>query len=420
MKVENAMSDRVIIVGAGLAGLCCAKRLTEAGVECTVVEAAQHVGGRVATDEVDGFLLDRGFQVLLTAYPEAQEVLDYDKLNLRAYEPGAMIRIGSSFDVISDPWRSPGRLIKTALSKVGSLSDKLKIQTLRRQSRVGSIDDVFDAPEETTLQSLKKYGFSDQMIERFFRPFLGGVFLDRQLETSSRMLHFVFRMFSDGLAAVPEQGMGAIPIQIAEGLPEGAVRLNQPVSSVTSTEVTLSSGEVLPANAVVIATDQRHAADLVEELQPARQYRRVRCVYFSADEAPISDRMLVLNGNGEGPINNLSVPSQISKSAAPQGKHLVSVTCLDDRLSDEAVNSAVQNQLKEWFGNVATSWKHLKTYDIPHALPNQSVPAFNPTWQPEKLNNGIYVCGDYRSQGSIQGAMVSGRLTADSVIASVS
>lgn len=414
------MNERVIVVGAGLAGLCCAKRLTESGVECTVLEAADHVGGRVATDEVDGFLLDRGFQVLLTAYPEARDVLNYDRLNLQTYDPGALVRIGNSFDVISDPWRSPGRLIKTALSKVGSLGDKLKIQSLRRQSRVGTLDDVFDAPEQTTLQALKGYGFSNQMIERFFRPFLGGVFLDRQLETSSRMLHFVFRMFSDGHAAVPRQGMRAIPMQLADGFPDGTVRLGQSVSSVSANAVTLSSGEVLSGKAVVIATDQHASAKLVDELEVSRQYRRVRCLYYSADEAPVVERLLVLNGNGQGPINNVSVPSQISSTYAPEGKHLVSVTTLDESLSDSEVEGAVRSQLTEWFGAVAGDWKHIKTYDIPHALPNHSVPAFDPTWQPQKLNNGIYVCGDYRSQGSIQGAMVSGRLTADSVIGSLS
>lgn len=420
MKVESEMSDRVIVVGAGLSGLCCAKRLNAAGVACTVLEAADHVGGRVATDEVDGFLLDRGFQVLLTAYPEAREVLDYDKLNLKAYEPGAMIRIGSSFDVISDPWRSPGRLIKTALSKVGSLGDKLKIQTLRRQSRVGTLDDVFNAPEQTTLQSLKEYGFSDQMIQRFFKPFLGGVFLDSDLETSSRMLHFVFRMFSDGLAAVPEKGMQAIPMQLADSLPDGSVQLKHSVSSISANSVTLSTGEVVNGKAVVLATDGATAASLVEELPTGRKDRRVRCLYFSSDEAPISDRMLVLNGNGQGPINNLSVPSQVSRSCVPANKHLISVTTLDDSIPSNDVESVVRDQLQEWFGTVVTNWKHLRTYDIPHALPNHSVPAFNPTWQPEKLNNGVYVCGDYRSQGSIQGAMVSGRLTAESVIASLS
>ncbi|MEP3480158.1 MAG: NAD(P)/FAD-dependent oxidoreductase [Fuerstiella sp.] len=414
------MNDRVIVIGAGLAGLCCAKRLNDSGVACTVLEAADRVGGRVATDEVDGFLLDRGFQVLLTAYPECRDVLNYEELNLQAYDPGAMVRVNDSFDVICDPWRSPSRLIKTALSKVGSLGDKLKIQTLRRQSRVGTIDDLFDAPEQTTFQSLKTYGFSDQMIDRFFRPFLGGVFLDQQLETSSRMLHFVFRMFSDGLAAVPSEGMQAVPTQIAQALPDGTVQLNQSVVSTTANTVTISSGEVLPAKAVVLATDQHAAGNLAEELKVARQFRRVRCLYFHCNEAPVAERLLVLNGNQQGPINNLSVPSQISSSYAPNGQHLVSVTTLDESLSDADIETAVRNQLTEWFGSVASDWKHLRTYDIPHALPNHSMPAFEPTWHPQKLNNGIYVCGDYRSQGSIQGAMVSGRLTADSVIAACS
>ena len=205
----------VIIIGGGLAGLSCARELCARGLSCQLLEASDEIGGRVRTDALDGFLLDRGFQVFLTAYPEAQAVLDYPQLRLRRFAPGALVRYGGRFHRFTDPWRQPQHLLATLFSRVATLTDKLRIARFRRDTTRGELEGIYNRPETTTLELLRVRGFSRVIIERFFRPFLGGVFLDQQLLTSSRMCEFVFRMFATGDAALPENGMGEIPRQLA-------------------------------------------------------------------------------------------------------------------------------------------------------------------------------------------------------------
>ena len=212
----------VYVVGAGLAGLRCARRLHEKGVAATVLEASDGVGGRVRTDRVDEFLLDRGFQVLLTAYPEARDALDYRELELHPFYPGAMVQTGGKLVTVADPFRRRWDGLRTALAPVGSLSDKLKVTKLRRRVTSGSLEELFARPETTTREALAADGFSETIVDRFFRPLFGGVLLDRELGTSSRMFEFVYRMFSLGDAALPTRGMGAIPEQLAGGLPRAA------------------------------------------------------------------------------------------------------------------------------------------------------------------------------------------------------
>ncbi|MEM1063533.1 MAG: FAD-dependent oxidoreductase, partial [Planctomycetota bacterium] len=246
----------VVVVGAGVAGLTCAKVLHEAGVPVVVLEASDGVGGRVRTDEVDGFKLDRGFQVLLTAYPQAREHLDYEALDLRPFEPGSLIRVPDRDDFarLVDPWRRPKHTLATATAPVGSLLDKLRIALFRSDCGRRAIDRIFASPEAKSAETLgETAGFSPAMIDRFFRPFFGGIFLETKLATSDRMLRFVFKMFAEGYAALPAEGMGTIPRQLASRLPEGAVRLDSPVASLAGDHVVTSAGERLDAAAVVVA-----------------------------------------------------------------------------------------------------------------------------------------------------------------------
>lgn len=409
------MDHDVVIIGAGLAGLCCARSLQAAGRRFLILDAADAVGGRIRTDEVDGFLLDRGFQVFLTAYPEAQKVLDYDALDLRSFEPGAIVRHGDAFHRLTDPWRRPIKGFKSLFSPIGTFADKLRVAKLRSSVMKGSVDSLFARPETTTLEALKRIGFTESMLERFFRPFLGGIFLDRELQTSSRMLDFVFRMFSSGHASLPAKGMQAIPRQIASGLPEQSIRLNTRVTHINEQSVALQSGEVITGKAVVIATEAPAAAALLDEpLSPGSQ--SVTCLYFAVDRPPVNEPTLVLDGEGRGPVNNFSVPSLLIP-CAPHGQHLVSATVLDiPTQDDEMLQRDVREHLRRWFGDAVNDWRHLRTYSIPHALPSQLPPALSQPERKIRLGSGLYVCGDHRDNASIQGAMVSGRRTAEALL----
>jgi len=406
----------VLIIGGGLAGLCCALRLHQNGLSFQVLEASDGVGGRVRTDKVEGFLLDRGFQVLLTAYPEARKVLDYDALNLHPFYPGALIRYKGRTHRFADPWRHPIDGIMGLFSPIGSVSDKLKVRKLRQQVLTGSLQDLYQRTETTTLHALRNMGFSENMIDCFFRPFIGGVFFDPSLGVSSRMFEFGFRMFSMGDTALPLGGMGAIPEQIASRLPGGTVRTGARVESIQKEEVVLHSGETIKARALVLATEGPEVARLLGD-QERPGSRSVTCVYFAADEPPFSEPLLVLNGEGKGPINSLCCPSSVAQNYAPKGKSLVSVTMIGTPdQDDQQLESAVRGQLIDWFGPRVKDWRCLRTYRILHALPMQTPPVSDPASRPHQIRPGLFVCGEYQSVASIQWAMVSGRQAAEAVI----
>jgi phytoene dehydrogenase-like protein len=407
--MNGTSRPRVAIVGAGLAGLGCALDCAAAGLEVTVLEASDGVGGRVRTDLVDGFRLDRGFQVLLTAYPEARRVLDYRQLDLRKFFPGALIRCDGGFRRLADPLRRPVAGLGTVLGGTVSLADALRIARL--QARVGGATATGDRATRSTAQRLASEGFSDQVIRRFFRPFFGGVFLDTELETSELQLEFVFRMFAAGAIAVPARGMGEIATQLADRLPPASVRTGAAAAAVTGGSVTLASGEVVEADAVVVATDGSAAAELVG-LDAAPSWRSTTCLYFAAETAPITGPILVLDGENGGPVNNLCVSSEISPELAPAGQALVSVTVVG---RDEASQSAVRDQLRSWFGAAVDGWRHLASYHIERALPAQRAPDFDPSPRPPRVGE-LYLCGDHRADSSINGALRSGRLAARAVI----
>jgi phytoene dehydrogenase-like protein len=409
-------SPDVLVIGGGLAGLCCGFHLHQRGLAVQVLEASDGIGGRVRTDQVDGFLLDRGFQVLLTAYPEAQRVLDYAALDLRPFYPGALIRYGGRFHRFADPWRHPLDGLSGLFSPVGTFADKLKTPGLRRRALAGSLSELYHRPETTTLQWLRTLGFSEAMIDRFFKPFIGGVFLDPDLEVSSRMFEFCFRMFALADTAVPSGGMGAISHQMASRLPKEIIRLGIRVESIYEGGVRLSSGEEVKARAVVIATEGPEAARLLGEGKPPGS-RSVTCLYFGADEPPVSEPILMLDGEGRGLVSNLCIPSNVAPSYAPKGKALLQATVLGNPPeSDDQLELRVRSQLGEWFGQKVRNWKLLRIYRIRHALPIQTPSVPNPFHKPVRIRPWLYVAGEYGSVASIQWALASGRQAAEAIL----
>jgi len=410
----------VVIVGAGLAGLCCARRLQEKGISFQILEASDGIGGRVRTDHLDGFLLDRGFQVLLEAYPEARYVLDYNALDLKPFDPGALIWFAGRLNRFIDPWRKTGEWRAAYDSPVGSLADKLRLARLRRRLKNAPLEKIFSRPEKSTIAALKSAGFSAAMIQHFFEPFFGGIMLDRDLHPSSRMFEFVFSMMAKSNVCVPARGMGAIPEQLAANLPAGAIRLHTYVDSLLSNTLTLAENEKLTPRAVVVAADGPSAAKLLGEI-PLAPSRSVSCFYYSTETPPVAEPILILAGTRGGTVNNLCVMNTVAPNYAPPGQHLISVSVLGDfPLTDQQLGGFIIADLKGWFGPVVRSWKFLRSYRIPHAQPAQPPGALEPPERPVRIRPGVYVCGDHRDNASINGAMVSGRRAAEALIADLS
>jgi phytoene dehydrogenase-like protein len=410
------MEGNTLVIGAGLAGLTCARALQAAGRGCVVLEAGDDVGGRVRTDEVDGYLLDRGFQVFLTAYPEARRWLDYRALDLRTITPGTLVWKDGARHRLSDPLRRPRDLMATLRAPVGSLTDKARIGLLRRRVSAGTLEGLFARPETTTLEALRAEGFGDGMIEGFLRPWLGGIFLDWSLSTSSRMMEFVFRMFAEGDAALPAAGMQAIPRQLAAGLSAGTVRTGARVERIDGTTVHLAGGETLRGGQVVVATDGGTAAHLVTGLA-APAWSASTTVYFAAERSPLGEPTLCLNGSGRGLVNTVLDLSAVAPGYAPPGLSLLSVSVRGEpeEGDERRLVERVRDELGEWFGGQAVAqWRLLRAYRIPRALPRR-FPLTLPS--PKPLREGVWVCGDHDSTASIQGAMQSGRETAEAILA---
>lgn len=409
----------VVVIGAGLSGLAAARQIQQSGLSVVVLESSDAVGGRVRTDNVDGFLLDRGFQVLLTAYPELATQVDMNALDLQAFDSGALVWMQSKNGgpgkghVVSDPFRKPSTLFATTFAPIGYLIDKMRIVFLRLRVLRGSAPNLLRNNDMSTLDALRSAGFSRRMIETFFKPLFGGVQLDPQLATSRRMFDIIFRSLSEGRSVLPSRGMQALPEQLASRLTQNTVRLNTPVESLDGSTVILRTGDRITARAVVVATDGPTASTLLS--LPAVHSRTAGCVYFSADTPPNDKKYVILDGSGKGPVLNVALISNVAPSYAPPGKHLIAAA-LPGVISGD-LEQIARKQLREWWGPQVDSWKHLRTYAISHGGPVQSAP-FSPK-QRVSLGDGRFVCGDHRDTGSIQGALYSGRRCGEAVVRSL-
>ena len=404
----------VVIVGAGLAGLACAQDLTKAGVHCQVLEASDGLGGRVRTDQVDGYQLDRGFQVVLTAYPQMQQRFDLDALELCRFEPGALVRVNGGFHRVGDPLRRPLQLPQTAVAPIGSLVDKARLALLILDVRRHSVHELLRRPDMSTAERLANAGFSSRIIESFWQPLFAGIQLDPLLEVSSRRFDVILRMLAVGATAVPRLGMGALAEQLGSTLPDETVWLGARVSQVDDTGVVLDTGERVDARVVVVATEGPSAHRLLGERVPDPGSRAVACCWFAASGAPLAGRTLILDGERSGPAKNVAVMSEVSPSYAPPGRALIAAAIPGDEALDPRITVRVREQLARWFGSATTDWEHLRTDVIPHGQPAQA-PPFGPK-QRVALGGGLFVCGDHRDTASTQGAMYSGERAAAGVL----
>lgn len=409
-------TPKVLIIGAGLAGLACARRLANAGLACTVLEASDGIGGRVRTDRVDGFQLDRGFQVFLAGYPEAREMLSYPALELRPFHPGGLIRHAGRFHVMSDPFRRPQDFPQMLLSSIGTFADKFRMLRLRRDSLQQRLCAVMKDPTRPTRDVLQAYDFSDAMVRQFFRPFLSGVFLETELNTPCWIFELVWAAFCRGVTAVPRDGMGAIAQQLAARLPPGTIRLNQAVRQIQGASVVLESGEQLRADVLVVATDDATAARLLREHRSSAPARSSITLYFDAPATPQRGPWLMVNGEGDGLVRTVCVLSEAAPSYAPPGRALISVTATEQTGTQGDISQAVGQHLRSWFGSQVNEWRHLRTDYIQRALPPlEALSTGNRTTSP-RLSAGRYLCGDYRESGTLDGALSSGRKVAEAIL----
>lgn len=415
MSHTSSSEEPVIIVGAGMAGLSCAVHLRAAGLNLRLIDSGDGVGGRVRTDVVDGFLLDRGFQVYLDAYPETGDLLDLKALDLRKFEPGALIFNGKRLKRLMDVFRRPASIWTSATAPIGGFIDKLRVGLMRSQILSSTLEQIANREDRKTESYLRGRGFSEAMIDSFFRSFYGGIFLESELRTSSRMFEFTFKMFGQGSATLPAKGMGEIPKQLAARLPPGSITLNQKVVSLDAHSVTLSSGEQIRGRAVVLATNAASVGSLLPDLRERMpEWRSVTNLYFCAPSSPINESIICLNGSGEGVVNNVCALTDVSPDYSPDERALISVSVLGLH-PQEAFPAKVRQELMGWFGECVAKWCHLRTDLIPEALPEQT-----PKAQKHKLGyiqqKGIYVCGDHTTSASIEGAVISGKRAAEAII----
>ena len=397
----------VLVIGAGLSGLVAARQLIAAGLRVRVLEAADTPGGRVATDVVDGYRMDHGFQVTCPAYPGMVREFDLDALKLKRFARGVgVVENGRVRRLVASPRRAP-EVITGGLVKV---RDAMALSALSFRDAVLPARGLKQKPQRTTLAELRRSGVSPDLVDRVLRPFLAGVFLEDELETSGRFFHLVWRSFLRGGAAIPALGMRAMPEQLAAGLPiDYGVR----VSKLTSAGAITEDGQRFEATNVLVATDASTAAHLLPGL-PEPQWRSVTTYYHATSTRLDADPMLLLDPAG-GVLANTVPISVVAPDYAPPGRTLISTSVLGVPEDIDAAERKVRERLAVIYGT--TDLDLVRSYPIAHALP--AMPATHPLRQNARVAPNRYVCGDHRATSSIQGALASGRQAAEIIIASL-
>ena len=413
------MKPKIIIIGAGIAGLSAAIYLHRKGFDIQILEASDSAGGRIKTDIVDGFRLDHGFQVLLTAYPEAVALLDYKALNLKAFLPGATVLHDGGIFEIADPFRRPSATFATVFAPVGSLKDKINTFVLKLKLLRKSIKTIFSQPEITSLAQLQNYGFSPKMIDLFYKPFFSGIFLENDLTTPNRMFDFVMKMFSEGDATIPALGMSEIPKQLVNMLPANSILFHTKVSKIESNTIFCDDGNNYVADKIVVATEATGFVKNYISVSKTKSHA-VTNIYFEANIAPTSKAVVILNAStNKKYVNNITVLTNVSKAYAPKDKVLISVSVNGiPEENDLDLAELMKAEVQPWFAE-AKNWKFIKSYRINYALPNLDTLSDEIEASQFKIKENLYVCGDFMLNGSLNAAMKSGRLVAELIASEI-
>lgn len=410
-------SHEILVIGAGLAGIRCATVLAQAGRDVALLDAADAVGGRQRTDPLDGFLLDRGFQLLNPAYPAVGRWVDVRALGMQPFPIGVQVRRETGIATLAHPFLHPRLLPATLRSgllvprELAGLARWAVPTLLRPRVAIAGRDG-------TLAEGWGRAAVRGPLRREALEPFLAGVLADDTLETSDAFVRLLIRMFALGRPGVPERGIEALPRQLGAGAHAmGAqVRLQHRVTGLTSgsagTEIRVTDAETLVARVVVLAVGAEAVPALVD--LPAPATRGLQTWWFATDDPPSASALLRVDGRRRGPVVNTAVMSNAAPTYAPPGRHLVQATCLLRAGTPGPSETDVRRQLGEVWQTDAGGWSLLRRDDIPHALPAQPPPLR--TTRPARVRDGVYLAGDHRDTASIQGALVSGDRVARAVL----
>ena len=389
--------------------------LEQNGFSPVIIEATDRVGGRVKTDVISGYQLDHGFQVLLTAYPAAQKYLDFESLELQEFLPGASIFKNGKQSIIGDPLRDPSLLFSTLFAGMGTFADKVKILKLNIRLKKKSLSDIFATKEQSTRSYLMDLGFSLKMIDGFFKPFFSGIFLENKLETSSRMFEFVYKMFGEGLAALPKAGIEAIPKQLLQNLKQTTLKYNTKVIAVDHGEIQLENTEKLDSHFTIITANASHL--MPHLINQETLWKSCDTLYFETEKRVIKKPLIGLIPEHGTLINNIFYHTSL-ETTINAGKELLSVTIVDNQnLSADILIERVKKELKAHCG--IGSCKFIKHYSIPMALPNLTNLKYDMLPSETQIITGVFLAGDTQLNGSLNAAMIAGERAAMGVIETV-
>ncbi|WP_326649464.1 MULTISPECIES: NAD(P)/FAD-dependent oxidoreductase [unclassified Streptomyces] len=421
--LSSAHHADVVIVGAGIAGLSAAHQLTSAGVSVSVLEAAPHVGGRMATQQIDGFRLDRIGQLLNTSYPELRRSAGLGDVVLRPFSPGVLVHSGGRLrrtgEAGSARRGSPHALrgvggaftVARALASAPRPLDQARLGASLARLAATPVERLLARPERPTANSLCARGLPARTVHGFLRPLLSALLCDPALDTSSRCADLALRGFARGRMCVPEGGAAALPERLAASLPSGTVHTGVWVTDASITQVTTKEYGDIGCRALVLATGARAAAELLPGLR-VPPFHPVTVLHHTAPAPPLSDPALLLDADHGGPVSHTAVMSEVDPSRAPHGRVLISSTVLGTPPPD--LDRTVRTHLATLYGTPTDDWELLAVHHDPEAVP--AMPPPHDLRRPVRLLSGLYVCGDHRDTSTVQGALFSGRRAADAIL----
>ena len=411
MVVINGMEPRVVIIGAGVCGLAAARQLRSRGIPFLVIDERNTPGGRLQTHETDGFLLDEGFQILNTAYPEfGRQEIDINSLGLQNFESGARIFINGKSTTLADPDRVKGYMLDALFTPAASWRDLFRVRALKTEWTGRAPEEIFSMQADSTMNYLKKKGFSTRIITRFLQPFYSGIFLEPDLKTEASMFAFVFSMFAHGHAALPQRGIRALPDLMMKDIPADAVWNNVSVAHAEPGRLLLADGRELNVPYVLMATGTRKFKPVHREAWKGN--RGTTVLYFTIGDDPGLGRFIGLNGSGSGKINNFCMPSNVQPAYAPAGKRLLSISLKPGVPANEGTDQVVMDEFRILTGFHGEA-DFLHSYHVPDALPDIQQLRYEPEIIP--VYEGAWASGDFAAYPSLNAALRAGYLLASQI-----